>query len=174
MLKMTKLKPVNYILIDEKAEPEAYEILDEARYEHGDVGEAKIGLAWRKNVTPNQDDQIELGKCTKVSDLQREFIEYDFIIVLNRAVWSSPQWDRAKKLALLDHELCHAAVSLDEDGEVKYNERGRPVYRIRKHDVQEFHENVVRHGCYKLDLEIFAKAICEGPGLFDEAITKSA
>jgi hypothetical protein len=36
---------------------------------------------------------------------------------------------------------------------------GRGIYRVRKHDIEEFHEIIARHGCYKRDLEQFAKVI---------------
>lgn len=165
--KLPKPKPVNYILVDQEAEPEPYLILAEAREFHPETAEAQIGLAWRKNITANADGQILLGRCVKTSDLNREFLDYDFIIVLNREVWVEQEWDQAKKLALIDHELCHAAVAVDEDGEPKYNERGRPVFRCRKHDIEEFHEVVARHGVYKADLEVFAKTLGAEPSLFE-------
>ena len=55
-------------------------------------------------------------------------------------------------------ELCHAAASSDEDGPV-YDERGRRVFRTRKHDIEEFYSIVQRHGCYKRDLELFAEVL---------------
>lgn len=65
-------------------------------------------------------------------------------------------------MALLDHELCHAAPSLDDETlDVKYDERGRPVWRVRKHNIEEFTEVVERHGLWKKDLERFAEAIAK-------------
>lgn len=64
-----------------------------------------------------------------------------------------------KKRALVDHELCHAAPVLNKQLEPVYNEAGRAVYRSRKHDIEEFRCIVERHGCYKRDLEEFAKAL---------------
>jgi hypothetical protein len=60
---------------------------------------------------------------------------------------------------VIDHELCHAQVSMDSNGEPKTDENGRTVYRTRKHDIEEFKEVVARHGLYKSDVESFAKAI---------------
>ena len=83
-----------------------YELLAEIRAEqHFDVAEAKIALAWRKGTKPNADGKIVLGRCVKASDLQRELVDWDFVIVLNKEFWEDPEFDRAKKLALLDHEL---------------------------------------------------------------------
>ncbi len=169
-----KAKPVNFELIDKSFYPEPYQILAEALEEHKDLSEAEIGLAWRKNWTADTDGKIILGKCVKVSDLQREFADYDFVIVLNKEIWQAQDWGHDKQLALMDHELCHATVATDEFGDTKYNERDRPVFRIRKHDIEEFHEIVDRHGCYKADLEQFAKTLMEHPGLFDRTEAEKA
>jgi hypothetical protein len=65
----------------------------------------------------------------------------------------------AKKRALIDHELSHAGIVLNKDGEPKYDERGRNIWRTRKHDIEEFRDVVERHGCYKRDLTLFAEAL---------------
>lgn len=137
-----------------------YELLNEIRAEyHFDTTEANIALAWRKGTKPNADGHLVLGRCVKASDLQRELVDYDFVIVLNKEVWEDPEFDRDKKLALLDHELCHAARAVDEDGEPKIDSKGRPVWRVRGHDIEEFTEIVHRRGTWKRDLEKFAEVI---------------
>ena len=139
-----------------------YELMAEIRAElHFDVAEAKIALAWRKGTKPNADGKIVLGRCVKASDLQRELFDYDFVIVLNKEFWEDPEFDRAKKLALLDHELCHAARAVDADGDTGVDTKNRPVWRQRGHDVEEFEEIVTRHGVWKRDLERFAEAIAK-------------
>ncbi len=155
-------KKVNYEIIPRKADHgrEPYKLLDElVTKHHPHLTNARIGMAWHVDVKADVDGHIMLGKCVKVSDLQKEFAEYDFIIVLNRQVWYNSNFDSPKKAALVDHELCHAEMARDKDGEDKTDERGRPVYRVRKHDIEEFTEIIRRHGCYKVDLEIFAKAL---------------
>ncbi len=137
-----------------------YELLAEIRAEHHfDTAEAHIALAWKKGTKPNVDGHLVLGRCVKASDLQRELVDYDFVIVLNKEVWEDPEFDREKKLALLDHELCHAARAVDDDGEKKIDSKGRPVWRTRGHDIEEFVEIVNRRGCWKRDLEKFGEAI---------------
>jgi hypothetical protein len=75
-----------------------YELLAEIRAEqHFDTAEAKIALAWRKGTKPNVDGKIVLGRCVKASDLQRELVDFDFVIVLNKEFWEDPAFDRAKK-----------------------------------------------------------------------------
>ena len=101
-------------------------------------------------------------------------MSFHFIIVLNKTIWEDPDFTPEKKLALMDHELCHAAPALDKDLERKYDERNRPLWRMRKHDIEEFTCIVLRHGCYKRDLERFAEAITkkQGAPLFAEKSEK--
>ncbi len=154
-MKICKPKRVNYRLISE--DNGAYELLERALEWHGDLLQAKIALAWKLHTKEDKDGRIVLGRCVKVSPLNREFIPFDFVIVLN-----SDYWDRFaenQRLALLDHELCHAAEALTLDGEQITDEAGRKAWRCRKHDIEEFRSVVERHGLYKLDLERFAEAI---------------
>lgn len=167
MAKDKKAKAVNFRIIavsEGQPLPEPYRLLQEVREKfHADTRGARIALAWRYRLNPDKDGHLILGRCCKVSDLHREFADYDFIIVLNQDVWDDPKFDRAKKVALLDHELCHAAPDYEEEsGEHKRDERNRLIFRTRKHDIEEFQDVVSRHGCYKRDLEKFAKALLDG------------
>ena len=47
---------------------------------------------------------------------------------------------------------------MDTNGEPKQDEQGRTVYRIRRHDIEEFQDVVARHGLYTGKLEEFAAA----------------
>ncbi len=167
--KPPKPKPINFELIplkDGDHEPEPYRILAEIRGKfHNDLEQAKIALAWRKSLKADKDGHLMLGKCVKASDLQRELAIYDFLILLNREVWMDMDFTAEKKKALLDHELCHATSVLDKFGMQKYDERGRAIWRVRKHDIEEFREVVQRHGCYKRDLELFARSLLQAPKL---------
>ena len=155
-MKEPKNKAVNYDVVPKSHD--AYEVLDRALDWHDELREAKIALAWRKKLKADVDGRIVLGRCHKISDLHKEFIPFDFVIVLNREYWE--QFNDEQRIALMDHELCHAAASLDSDSaEQKYDEKGRPCWRVRKHDIEEFREVVQRHGCYKADLEEFAKVL---------------
>lgn len=155
-----KPKKCNFILVNPNDDPEAYKLMDEIREEqHSDIAAARIACAWRVRQKADVDGHLVLGKCVKVSDLYKEFADFDFIIVLNKEVWDSIEFNREKKLALLDHELCHAAPAESDDGELIYDERGKQVFRTRKHDIEEFQGVVARHGLYKRDLERFAEVI---------------
>jgi len=168
---MSQPKKINFELIEEGTEP--YTILADMREFHDEVDGAQIALAWNDNLSPDKDLHLILGKCVKISDLQKEFTAYDFVILLNRDVWEDPEFTIEKKRALVDHELCHAAPQTDKDGEPRLDERDRPVWRTRKHDIEEFHSIVLRHGCYKRDLELFAEALLKKrkTPLFEEETT---
>ena len=154
-----KGKKVNFQVITKPNA--AWSILDKALDWHDDIQNARIGLAWRKALKADVDGHIVLGRCVKVSDLHKEFFNFDFIVVLNKEYWD--EFDDDKRIALMDHELCHAAASMDEEtGDQKEDERGQLMWRSRKHDIEEFRDVVQRHGCYKSDLEEFAKAIRDG------------
>jgi hypothetical protein len=163
MARAPKPKPVNYDLIPDGNE--AYKLLDTVRDEwHEDLYGAKIALAYRKRLKRDKDGILMLGRCVKVSDLQKEFVPFDFIIILNREVWTDISFDKKRKLALLDHEMCHASLSLNKDLERTTDEKGRTVYRTRRHDIEEFRSVVEHHGCYKADLVKFAEALLKKKG----------
>jgi len=157
---MSKPKKINFELIDPNGNSEPYKLLREIRDNwHEELHSARICLAWRKELKPDVDGHLVLGRCVKASDLQRELVNWDFVILLNREVWNDVEFTREKKTALLDHELCHASPAFDKELEPKYDTKGRRVWRTRKHDIEEFEAIVTRHGCYKKDLERFAEAL---------------
>ncbi|HYC00429.1 MAG TPA: putative metallopeptidase [Candidatus Limnocylindrales bacterium] len=155
-------KTVSYEFIPRdspRGEP-MYRLLDAlVREHHHEIRFARIALAWCTSWKPDVDGKVTIGKCKKASDLDREFMAFDFVILLSKAYWTDPLIEDRHRAALLDHELCHAAITLDRDGEPVVDERGRPVYRLRKHDIEEFHVVPERHGLYKHDLERMAQAL---------------
>lgn len=140
-------------------QPEPYAIMhDLVRNHHPHLLDARIAIAWRRGWSPDVDGRMILGRCIRATDLQRELAVYDFVILLNKEIWDDREFSLAKKRALVDHELCHAERAEDDEGPRK-DARGRQVWRIRKHDIEEFAAIVERHGCYKRDLERFAEVI---------------
>lgn len=167
-----KPKIAKFELLDPDFRPqhEPYKIMAALRREfHPDIKDAKIAIAWMVGNKRDADGHLILGKCVKASDLQRELVEWDFVILLNREVWQSQEWNIERKKALMDHELQHADVAVDREGNVKKDAKGRIMYRIRRHDIEEFHAIARRHGVWKSDLEQFAEELMKskaGP-LFD-------
>lgn len=159
-------KRIAYALIQPESDDgrPMYDLLERLVAEHHtELAEARIALAWNVVWKPDVDGRVTLGKCKKASDLDRELAAYDFVIILRREFWAYPSVSDAQRAALLDHELMHATVKLDANGDPTMDTRGRTVYRIRKHDIEEFRDIMVRHGCWKRDLEEFAAAILRGP-----------
>jgi hypothetical protein len=158
---------MQHTIIQRSVDPEPHDLLEELVgqfYPH--LAEARIVLLWRWGLKPDKDGRLVLGRCKKASDLDHALAEYDFAIMLNHGAWAALN-DRQRR-ALVDHELMHAAVSYDKNGDVERDEDGRPKWRIRKHDLEEFRDIVERHGCYKGDIEDFVRAAAgnRAPSLF--------
>lgn len=109
------------------------------------------------------------GTCRKVSGLYAHIAtenpdnEPFFVITISRDVWDLlPQ---PKKVALVDHELCHAWAEVkqakdeaeaDVDAEI---EQDNPVkLSVKPHDLEEFACIVRRHGLWREDIEEFVDA----------------
>jgi hypothetical protein len=155
-------KRVSYELIarDSLVGAPMYALLDElVNTHHQDLVHARIGLAWCTSWKPDVDGRVTLGKCKKASDLDREVAAFDFVILLSAKFWQDMFTTQLQRRALLDHELMHAAVAHDKSGEPLYDERGRRVYRMRRHDLEEFSVIAERYGCYKRDIEHFAQSL---------------
>jgi hypothetical protein len=160
-----KLKRVNYQLVAADEEPglSMYGLLRElVTAHHPHLEDARIALAWNSSWKRNVDGRLTLGKCRRASDLDRELAEFDFVIVLLRSFYEDADVTDLQRRALLDHELCHADVKLGPDGDPAVDERGRTVYRIRKHDLEEFSAIAERYGTWKRDIESFAIALRRG------------
>jgi hypothetical protein len=124
MAKVSSPKAVSYVLIPPKTDIGApmyerlYSIIDD---HHEDLARTnvRIALAWATTWKADVDGRLTLGKCKKASDLDRELAPYDFVILLNRDFWMNPRVSDLQRSALLDHELMHAAVAYDENGDAK-------------------------------------------------------
>lgn len=163
MRRAAKPKKVTIELVERERDGEValpYRIMDALiAAHHPHLAEARIAIAWRIGWKVNRDGYVHLGQCKKGSELDRSLHGYDFVILLNKDSW--PTLDPNQAEALIDHELCHAAVSLDSDGETKRDELGRILYRTRRHDIEEFHAVVRRHGIHKANIEAFAQSTAE-------------
>ncbi len=155
-------KKISYALVPRDSDEgrSIYGVLDRLieRY-HEHLTNARIAIAWNLTWQPDVDGRCTLGKCKRASDLDRELAPYDFVVMLRREFYEDASVTDAQREALLDHELSHAEVTLDESGEPAVDTKGRTVYRIRKHDCEEFVDVVRRNGIWKADVEAFAAAL---------------
>jgi hypothetical protein len=69
-----------------------------------------------------------------------------FCMTITKPVWDQLEHD--DRVALVDHELCHAGVEEDEDGIKKL--------KTIPHDLEEFNCIVERHGLWRKDVQLFA------------------
>ena len=151
-------KKISYKLVapdDEEGRPIYAMVrrLIERHHEH--LTNARIAVAWNLTWQPDVDGRCTLGKAKKASDLDRELAPYDCVIMLRHEFFASSEVTDAQREALIDHELCHLEVELDGHGEPKLDTKGRTVYRIRRHDLEEFSAVVARHGMWRKDIEAF-------------------
>jgi len=156
--KKRKPRAVRYVIekLPDKADKNPanpYAVLEAMRQFHSHLEKARIAIAWRLDVKADRDGRLWLGQLKKASDLDRELKPFDLVILLNHYAWD--HFSQAQRHALVDHELMHAQVVIDSDGELVKDERGRQCYRTRKHDLEEFRDIVYRHGAYKEDLVDF-------------------
>lgn len=164
MVARAKKKPIAYELIPPDTEigrpmyERLYRLLD-THHDELSKASARVAIAWAKNWKADADGRVTLGKCKRASDLDRELAPYDFVILLNRFFWVDQRVTDVQRDALMDHELCHAAVAYEQNGEPKRDERGRSVFRMRRHDLEEFADIAARYGCWKGDIESFAQAL---------------
>ena len=91
------------------------------------------------------------GKALKASGLLKHFGKADFILVFHKETWD--HLTDAQRTALVDHELCHAAV--------KHTKAGEPRWFIQGHDLEEFRAVVERHGLWQPDVADFGRTIQE-------------
>ncbi len=135
-----------------------YALMDRLiKQHHPDLADAKIVIGWRFEKKEDGDGRLWLGSLKKAADVDRLLHEFDFVMMLNHEFCNKAATDEQIE-ALIDHELCHGAVVRDSHGEIKVDENERIVFRIRKHDVEEFSEIIARHGAWKKDLEVFFAA----------------
>jgi hypothetical protein len=139
-----------------------YDLLGKVREfpEHESLGEARIALAFCSTWKYDRDGRIVLGQCRKQTALTKEFMSFDFIILINKVWWNDPNTDDLQREVLVFHELCHAAPNYDPiSGEQKRDARDRLEWRIRKHDLEEFRSVLARYGLWKSDLQAGFRAL---------------
>jgi hypothetical protein len=102
---------------------------------HPTLLRARIGLVMREPAAKSG-GKVVYGQARKVSEQDKLFIPYDFIIVLAADEWRA--LTPIQRRALIDHELCHCKVEYDQDGDL--------TYKIVRHDIEEFNCILERYG----------------------------
>ncbi len=94
----------------------------------------------------------EHATMSKRSDKEIFISGYKFAMQVSKAKWMD--LNVTQRIALVDHELCHAFVNADGD------------LQIIDHDIEEFSVIVKRHGIWNKMLEHFAPVVSEQLDLF--------
>lgn len=116
--------------------------------------------------TPNSGGKEVWGSCRKISGLNAYLESEDsecepfFVITISKDIWDVLPKD--KKIALVDHELCHAIVELKKSKkkEAEDEEDANPIFKIgvKPHDLEEFSCIVRRHGLWRDDIKDFVES----------------
>lgn len=110
--------------------------------------------------TPRTSNKEVWGTCRKVTGLNAHLAGSHgddspfFAVTISRPVWDALN-DR-QRVALVDHELCHAQVEEPDGGDDDAPEP--PRLSIRPHDLEEFACIVRRHGLWREDVQAFLAA----------------
>lgn len=143
------------------------EILAENRplsnYDHAHLGEfeARVAFLWSTEVETRAGRRT-LGTCQTAAPTGRAWPQAqrraqligwfgavpDFLIVLDalHASHALRTGRVADLLAVVDHELYHCGVKLDDFGAIRFSPDGEPTWTVRPHDVEEFAGVVRRYG----------------------------
>jgi predicted metallopeptidase len=70
-----------------------------------------------------------------------------FVMVVTEPIWK--ELSNAKREALIDHELLHCGVEIDDEGTAKL--------KLLPHDLEEFTAIVQRHGLWREDVKRFVE-----------------
>ena len=111
---------------------------------------AKIKLWWQKDWKADVDGIAIGAQVCKASEVDRNLVEessgetVDLFIKLPEKVW--PTLNDTEKEHRMFHELCHIMPALNANGDQKRDSKDRLLWRLRKHPITAFHEELERFG----------------------------
>lgn len=106
-----------------------------------------------------------LGITRKISLKDRALGRGDAEIAMDGNYWNGATAEQ--QAALLDHELHHISVKCDKSGNAQFDDLGRPLIKLRKHDVEVGWFRVIaeRHGSASIEQQQ-AKKIMDSQGQY--------
>lgn len=117
--------------------------LEVVKKHHPDLASINVGYLFRDKA-PVSRGRIVMGMCVKVDDRNHVYSGKDVIIEVGRDAWD--QLDDELRVVLVDHELSHIGVDLDDKGNPILTDNGRPKVFIKPHDIEEFSTILDRYG----------------------------
>lgn len=115
------------------------------------------------------------GTCRKVTGLTAHLEggspddDPFFVVTISEDVWEVLPHD--KKIALVDHELCHAWAEVNQSQNNDGEDNPNPIkLGILPHDLEEFSCIVRRHGLWREDVKSFVEAALSKKQKLDDPI----
>lgn len=111
---------------------------------------ARIKLWWQKDWKADVDGIATGAQVCKASELDRNIAEEagaetpDVFIKLPESQW--PALDATEKEHRIFHELCHVKPAKNANGNQKRDSKDRPLWRLSRHPITAFHEEIERYG----------------------------
>lgn len=156
---MAKPREEQYEVIDREEAPEIYALLDHViETDREELRGMRIVLCWRIGWKADRDGHLMLGKASIVSELDNKLCGgWDGKILLNFEAWQ--ELTEQQRAALLDHETRHFAPKLDKDGDHCEDVNGRKLWRMVRHDLEEFIGTYRLYGAWRPNIETFVGAL---------------
>lgn len=124
---------------------------------HPHLRNVRIDWFWRDKAG-RSNGALRAGYAKRISGLaalmgtpgaqDSEDLDY-FVIVVAEDLWLMSS--EAAHKALVDHELSHCVVEMNDEGEVRLS--------LRTHDLEEFSAVLRRHGAWRPDIEHFLSQV---------------
>ncbi len=124
------------------------ELVPNKRFAH--LKDCRIGLLWMRDAKADADGVMIGAAVCLASELDRILLEEagadgrDIFIKLPREQWNHLTED--EKTFRTFHELCHIRPKLDANGKQKFDVKDRPLWRLGRHPIAAFPEEVERFG----------------------------
>jgi hypothetical protein len=159
--------PTTYEKCDATVEQITRDVI--AKY-HPDLAEAGVTVSLLFARDPESDAPVRLhgyacaAKIRATSLKDRAKGNPDAEIVIDEREWID--LSDAERFALIDHELYHLEVKLDDRNKIERDDLNRPKLRMRLHDAQIgiFRAIINRHGMDALDAQIAKRFIDDYSG----------
>ncbi|KQN97007.1 putative metallopeptidase [Paenibacillus sp. Leaf72] len=108
--------------------------------------------------------RVVYGKAKVLTAFERFETNAEILILINKKIW--PYLSEHQKEALIFHELCHIDPQIDKDGNSKLSTvDGRPVFKFKGHDLEEFRYVVEKYGLWMPDTQDFITSAKKGEQL---------
>ena len=111
--------------------------------------ESTVTFLWKREGGEKQ-GQATLGMCVKPSGMVRHFSGAAWVIWVAADHCATYELTRHQIESLLHHELLHASVKFDKNGE--------PKPTVAGHDWDGFSANIKRYGLWQENLKLAARA----------------